>query len=279
MIQDKAMLANLTIRAWSARKRDKSVGQEIEQAHQATDAGNFNKLLIDKVALKDIVSAVTKLREAHYDMTLPWGDNGDRLLPSKMYFDYTAKMRELRGIFDSAADTFEAAYPAAIAAARTRLGTLYNPQDYPDVSCVREKFFAKPAFSPVPDATDFRVDLGADEVAQIREDIDKEMAARHEGAVKDLWSRLHDVVAKIHERLSTDAVFRDSLIENAQFACSMAHKLNLDDDQGLETMQQEIEDRLCRIHPKRLRDDDVLRKQVAESAANILGKFPAWMKP
>ena len=31
-LQDKAMLANLTVRAWSARKRDKDVGDEVEKA-------------------------------------------------------------------------------------------------------------------------------------------------------------------------------------------------------------------------------------------------------
>src|SRR4051812_48829471 len=131
MLQEKAMLANLTIRAWSARKRDRDVSKEVETKHQAKDAGNFNKLLIDKDALKPIVSLTSTLRDMHYEMTLPWGDNGDRLLPSKMYFDYTRKMRNLRDQFDSAVNDFVAQYPTFKQNARKRLGSMYDPDDYP----------------------------------------------------------------------------------------------------------------------------------------------------
>ena len=39
MIQSRAMLANLSISQWTARKYDKSVSSEVEKAHAAHDAG------------------------------------------------------------------------------------------------------------------------------------------------------------------------------------------------------------------------------------------------
>jgi hypothetical protein len=278
MLQDKAMLANLTVRAWSARKRDKEVGHEIEMKHQARDAGNFNKVLIDKEALKSIVHLTGLLRTTHYDMTLPWGDNGDRLLPSKMYFDYTKALRELRDKFTTAVNEFVAQYPAYKQNARKRLGSMYDPEDYPDVSKVSSKFEARVSFLPVPDANDFRVDLDDDEVATIKADIEAQVAKQQQAAVLNLWQRLKDVVVKIAVRLAEpEPVFRDSLIENAQFACSVAEKLNINNDSEMEALRKEIEDRLCAIPPQRLRDDAVYRKQVSEAAAQILNKFPAWV--
>lgn len=277
MLQDKAMLANLTVRAWSARKRDKDVGKEVEKNHQAKDAGNFNKLLIDKDALKPIVSLVGTLRTTHYDMTLPWGDNGDRLLPSKMYFDYTKKMRDLRDQFTSAVNDFVAQYPTFKQNARKRLGSMYDPEDYPDVSRVKQKFGADLSFLPVPDAKDFRVDLGADEVATIRADIEAQVAKQQEQAVRDLWMRLREVTQNVRDRLADpDTVFRDSLIENAQFACDIASKLNITDDKEMEAIRLDIDHRLCQVAPQRLRDDKALRKTVCESAGDILRKFPLW---
>ena len=276
MLQDKAMLANLTVRAWSARKRDREVSREVEQKHLAKDAGNFNKLLIDKDALKPIVTISGQLRAKHYDMTLPWGDNGDRLLPAKMYFDYVKAMRDLRDAFNTAVVAFCNNYPTYMQAARTRLGTMYDPEDYPAASQLKRKFSAELSFLPVPDAKDFRVDLGEDEVAEIRKDIEAQVAKQQEQAINDLWGRLKEVTQNIHDRLiDPEAIFRDSLIENCRFACEIASKLNLNDDKTLEDVRADIEYRLSRIDPQRLRDDKVLRRNIADAAADILKKFPA----
>lgn len=269
------MLANLTVRAWSARKRDKTIGREVEVAHQATDAGNFNKLLIDKAAIKPIVTLSGQLRDLHYKMTLPWGDNGDRLLPSAMYFEYTKAMRDMRDTFHTAVKTFVANYPTYKQEARKRLGTMYNAEDYPDPSHITAKFEARVSFLPVPEAKDFRVDLGADEVAQIREDIEKEVALRQAEAVNDLWTRLKDVIEHAYNRLSDpEAIFRDSLIENIQSLCSIAAKLNITNDAKLEEVRKDAQHRLCGVPAQRLRDDKVLRKNVANAAADILKSFP-----
>lgn len=278
-LQEKAMLANLTIRAWSARKRDKDVGREVEQNHQARDAGNFNKLLIDKDALKPIVTVMGTLRTTHYAMTLPWADNGDRLLPATMYLDYVKKMRDLRSIFDDAVNTFVQNYPTYRTNARKRLGTMYDAEDYPDVSRLRQKFEAKPNFLPVPDAKHFYVDVGDEEVATIRADIEAQIAKQQEGAVNDLWSRLHEVVNNIHTRLvDPETVFRDSLIDNCKFAVDIAAKLNINNDKKMEALRADIEHRLCAVAPQRLRDDKVLRKTVCDAAHEILQDFPAHIR-
>ncbi len=275
MLQDKAMIANLTVRAWSARKRDRDVGKEVEKNHAATDAGNFNKLLIDKDALKPLVSLSGALRTKHYDMTMPWGDNGDRLLPSKMYFDYVKAMRDLRDQFTVAVNDFVSQYPTFKQNARKRLGTMYDPEDYPDVAQIKKKFGAELSFLPVPEAKDFRVDLGEDEVTEIRATITKEVASRYEEATRDLWFRITDAVSRVRDRLQDpDGVFRDSLVENVQAVCAIATKLNIDDDPNLDAICKDIEHRLCRIAPQRLRDDKVLRKTVYESACDIMKKLP-----
>lgn len=267
------MLVNLTIRQWSARRRDKDVGKEVEKNHQAKDAGNFNKLLIDKEALAPIVTLVGKLRTTHYDMTLPWGDDGSRLLPAKMYFDYRDAINALRGQFQSAIDKFVAEYPTYVQNARKRLGTMYNPKDYPDPDRVAQKFGAQPHFTTVPEAKDFRVNLGEEEVAEIKKNIERDMNTLLGQAANDLWIRMRDCVQKIHDRLSDpEAVFRDSLIENAQFVAEIGVKLNVNDDKELEDIRRDI-DHMCQIAPQRLRDDKTLRAQVAATALDILNKM------
>ena len=275
MLQDKAMLANLTVRAWSARKRDRSVNEEVEKSHGAKDAGNYNKLLIDKAALKDVVSLTGRLRDAHYEMTLPWGDNGDRLLPASMYFEYTGKMRGLRDEFDTAVKSFVAGYPAYKSAAVKRLGTLYDAGDYPDPSRMASKFEARTSFMPVPDENDFRVELNSDEAERVRKDMAVEIEKRQNDAINSLRTRLRDTVERIAARLSEDEpTFRDSLIENARFACTMASKLNITGDEKLDSVVKRIESTVVHVEPEALRQSANARKHIAKAAKDVLELLP-----
>src|SRR6185503_3495137 len=95
-LREKGLLVNITISQWSARKYDKKVTQAIEDAHNATNAGNFNKLLLDaNSGLNKITNLSNQIRIFLHEMTLPWADNGDRLLPSENYLDFQKKYTEL----------------------------------------------------------------------------------------------------------------------------------------------------------------------------------------
>jgi hypothetical protein len=275
MLQNKAMLANLTIRAWTARKLDRSVSREVEQTHGAKDAGNFNKLLIDKAVLLPIQQHGGRVRDYHYKMTLAWGDNGDRLLPSAMYMEYVTQLRTFRAEADKLADTFTADYPNQVQQARVNLGTLYNPNDYPPVSGIRARFGVDISFLPVPDAADFRVEVGADAVAEIRESITAAVNARQAEALKECWARLKDVVSKIEVKmLETKPIFRDSLIENAAELVVLLPKLNITNDAKLNAACAFVMDNLV-VEPKALRNDAKLRFHTATMAQQALGLIDA----
>lgn len=274
-LKSRAMLVNITIHAWAARKQDKTATTDVEQKHGASDAGYFNKRLIDKSALLPISREVGRIRDFHYSRTLPWGENGERLLPSKMYFSYTKEIRDLIASFDALVEKFVHNYPALVNAARSRLGTLYEAKEYPDVSHIRTKFGVEMFFTPVPDAADFRVDIAAADVDQIRQDITAQVMKRQEAAVKDLWGRLHDVVSKIYERLhQPDAVFRDSLIENARDTAKLMEKLNLTEDPEITKIADDVLYQLCSVPQQRLREDLKARENVANAAAKILERIP-----
>lgn len=275
MLKERALLAQLTIHQWTNTSFDKRVTAKAEADHQAKNAGRFNKLLVPKEALEGIRKQAAAARETHYALTMPWGDNGDRLLPSKAYMDYTTKLRKISSDFEQAVQEFLSVYPQLALDAQKRLGLMYDPRDYPSVNELREKFGLDTKFFPVPDAADFRVDLDAQHTQQLRDEIVKNIAARQQAALKDCWARLHDVVSPIHERLSKeDAIFRDSLIGNAKFLIDLLPKLNITEDPELEALRLEVQDKLLKP-PQRLRDDLMLRKDTADAAAEILARIKA----
>lgn len=272
-LHTRAMLVNLSISQWTARKHDKKISGEVERNHGASGAGRYNKLLVPAASLEPVQRTVSAARTHLYFTTLPWGDNGDRLLPSNLYFQFTQDMRSLIADFDAAADDFVRVYPSLIAAAQRHLGTMYDPADYPDVHDIRSRFEARLDFSPVPDASDFRVEVDANAAEEIKASITEAVNARQEQAMVDVKKRMRDVVTRIEERLSVkDAIFRDTLIENARDLCELIPSLNITNDPELEALRVEMEENLL-IQPETLRRDPDKRKETAKAASEILSRL------
>lgn len=272
MIHDSAMLAALNISMWTARKYDKKVSAQVEQAHNAKDAGRFNKALVASAALEPITKVATQARSYHYKMTLPWGDNGERLLPAMLFEEYTREIRALKASFQVKVQEFVRDYPVLREDARKRLGTMYDPKDYPDTVDILCRFDMDVAYSPVPVANDFRVDLNKEYVDSIKSDIESRMNRRMADAQRNCWERVREVVAHIHERLADkDKTFRDTLISNAQELVTILPALNITGDVELSRLGDEVKTLL--VAPERLRQDDSLRSETARRAEEILAKF------
>ena len=270
MLQNSAMLANLNIRTWSARKLDRSVSAEVDVAHSAQDGGRYNKLLINKTALDPLTKHAGKVREYHYATTLPWGDNGDRLLPAKQYMDYTAAMRSFKDESDKLTAKFVADYPTLVSDARTRLGTLYDAHDYPDVSDISGRFGLVVGFMPVPDAADFRVDVGAEALEEIKRSINASVNERQAGAVKECWARLYDVVNKLVVMMEKEKpIFRDSIIENVTGLIDMLPNLNITNDADLNTACSNVKFTMD-YSPHELRKNPKARAKLARDMGVVL---------
>ena len=75
-LSSRAMLCAPSIAQWSASKHDRQAADEIEA------------------------------RQEHYFMTLPWDDNGYRVLPAAVYMEHTEKLREYTRQFRAAVEAF-----------------------------------------------------------------------------------------------------------------------------------------------------------------------------
>ena len=101
MIQERAMLAAVHISIWTAVKHDRGVSRDVAERNGAPmSAGRYNKQLLrgaDK--LDELRTLAGQVRQYFYKITLPWTDEGYRLLPANIYFDLTARMREFEASF------------------------------------------------------------------------------------------------------------------------------------------------------------------------------------
>lgn len=258
---------------------DKQATEKVRQDYDAAqDAGRYNKALIANNALKAVQSAANDARTFHYKQTLPWNDEGARILPATNYLEYTEGMRKYKSAFNAAVSDFLDAYPNLVEEAKTRLNRLFVQSDYPSPQNIVSKYGFEVQVDPLPDANDFRVDLGDAEIQRIRDDIDSRAQQAQDAAMRDVWSRLHEAVGNMAERLSSpDAIFRDSLVGNLEELIDLLPRLNIAGDPELDRLTKEVSAKLTAHEPDTLRADKTTRAAVANDAANIMAVMAGYM--
>jgi hypothetical protein len=240
--------------------------------------GRFNKKLLEGDSLKAVATAAGQARATHYAMTLPWTDDGARILPMAVYDAYTAAMYRHRQTFEAAVSAFLADYDRMISEARIRLNGLFNADDYPPRSEVARRFRFRNQILPVPSGADFRVEIGD----AAREDVEREVREATTAAMRNAVDRIRDAVERMAEKLrdyrgsaetttgKAENVFRDSLVSNVRDLVGILPAFNLTDDPEFGRIAARIAAELATHDPEKLRMDPAIRREVVASAESIL---------
>lgn len=277
-LSDRALLVQLTVSQWTARKYDRRTSVEVARNHGTTlDAGRYNKALLPMADLLDNIHKKTNaVRTKYYVNTLPWGIDGTQMLPTSNYLAFMSEFRKERDDWNSLVRLFVDNYDDLRDNARRVLGSLYDPTDYPAKHEIWSKFHMDMAVYPVP-SSDFRVSIASAELTRIQQDVERRVTESQQKAMADLWQRIHDRVKHMAEKLADPkAIFRDTLVENIQEQCAMLTRLNFAEDPNLEAMRQEVESKLIH-HPDALRNDPDLRRDTAAEAKAIMDKMSVFM--
>lgn len=278
-LSEKAMLARVTIHQWTARKFDKKAVEHVVRATGASkQAGRFTKYLIPREALKGISRISSQMRDFHYEQTLPWLDDGYRILPVRNYQNYVTRMSQLKELFQEQVGEFLMEYADLREKARFDLGELFNPAEYPTVDLIREKFGVEISVIPLPHSEDFRVSLNQQELDSLKTKLEEEVSGAYKKAIKDLWFRLYEPVKELAERLKDpEARFKVNLLHNISEIVQLLPTLNLDDDPALEQMRRDVERTLCGLNPESLRKNPQFRQETAEQAEALSKVMAGYM--
>jgi hypothetical protein len=281
MITERAMLAAVHISIWTAIKHDRKVSREVAAEHGAyAGAGRYNKqLLREAERLESLRSLSGQIRQYFYKITLPWSDEGYRLLPAHFYFELTTKMREFETAFSQQVEEFLAVYPNYIEQVKPELNGLFREEDYPSTEKLRNKFGVRLEVLPIPSGNDFRVTLSEEEQARVAREIDENVRQSLQKGTEDLWTRLKGVVAHMVERLNEPGSrFHASLVSNICELVDLLPRLNVNQDEELNRFAGEIRDRLCGFTARDLKKNEILRAATANDAAEILTEMDAVLR-
>lgn len=278
-LRDKAMLVKFTDHVWIGGTIDRKVGKEIEAAAGATqNTGHYWKRLIPKAALNKRINIGSDARLFHYTNTLPWMEGGIRILPAANFADYMAGMRKRQTAAVTADRQFFAEYQSWIDEAKRVQGTLFNEHDYPSADQIKGKFGFEIDVVPLPNIADWRVDLGEEQVTELRREAEQKFALLQTEGLTELYKRIQQALEHAQERLGDDkAIFRDSLVDNIKTICRQVANLNVTGDKGLEIVRKETEEKLAGLMPNTLRTDPVARSKAANDAREIMRKMSSFM--
>lgn len=266
------MLMSLHISAWSGRKFDKKATAEVNELHNSTNAGKFNKILVDEDAIKKVTKINSAAREFFYKNTLAWDDYGRRLLPSPNYFAVMQGIADFQQQHKDAVEEFLLKYGNLVDEARTRLNGLFNEADYPSESSLRKSFDFKLKVSPISDDSDFRVAIDEEEQARMKKQIEDGLRESLSKATEDIWDRVADQLRYIIERLTqVESKFHDSLIGNVRVLIELLPRLNFSGDQRIAQVCQDMKALL--VDTNLIKQDMQVRQQTIAEAKNIMSKY------
>jgi hypothetical protein len=279
-IASSAMLVELSISTWTARKLDKRVSTKVDLDNGAkTKVVNANKNLMAGTGVLDtLVKYAANARAWHLSQTLPWSDNGSRLLPVSNFVNYKKQLGELETNYEALVDKFIVAYPSLVSAAAFQLGNLFDRNEYPNEDSLKKKFKFTYSFFPVPTSGSFLPDLMDEAKREVQESCDRAHEERLNNAMREAWGRLHECLTRMSERLTDNAdgsrkIFRDSLVENGVELVDMLKHLNITKDPSLELARKELGDAILHHDLDSLRDNSQAREVVKLKVDTILSKF------
>ena len=285
MITNTALIATYNCSQWTARKVDKQVTDEVTAQHGASkNSGKWDKLLANKRYMTPVQKIVNEARTYHYENTLVWGLKGQGLLPAANYFDYVQKMNEFKQRFETAVYGLLDTLDTVKEVAKEELNGMYKESDYPSREELESKFNFRITMMPVPES-DFRVQLGATELAQLKAAAEQEITDRMTAAVADVWKRIEKALKHMKEKLTEDRIdkdgkakaqiYRDSLFDNIGDLVALLPKLNVTNDPNIDSVCAEMSSLIT--DPNSVRRDALLRKRKAEEVDVVLNKFKAFM--
>jgi hypothetical protein len=277
LIKEKAMLVALHISMWSGEKVDHEVTADVNERHGASvDAGQYKKALLPRHMLQPVRRAANELRTFHRKNTLPWNNEGMRMLPAQNFQDYSTGIRKRRRDFEGATAALVKNYEAEVENQKTRLGRMYNANEYPAIEQISELFAVNTDVASIADGDDFRIKVSKEEAEEIKNSIEVTLKRRIDAAVEDTYDRIESVLTKLKDKMEEkDPSFKDTITANIIDLADILPRLNLFEDPKVNLMAKKLRENFS-FDPNTLRESKSQRKEVAQTAETLINEVKNW---
>ena len=151
-ITAKALLMRLRCSSFTNEIKDPIVTSDAQaRASAAPRSGRYTKRLFPKAATRKLLGVIGAAKDAHAELTYPWWEGGVGLLPITMLDRYRKTVESFQDQLVAAKGEFRRAFESNLEYARTDLGDMFRPGDYPDVEAILSRYDIRFDAEPLPD--------------------------------------------------------------------------------------------------------------------------------
>jgi hypothetical protein len=262
--------------SWLGTQRklsDTQTKQAADTFHAATDLVTASKRLIDtKNETYRTLTAIKSQASSYWrSMTLPYPQEGVRLIKQSDVAPFEDKMREFRERLAAAAANLQLEYETIKNAAREKLGDLFNPSDYPaTLEGVFDVRWEYPPVEPPNYLMTFNPELYEQEQQRIQHRFESAVVM----AENAFAEQLQEMVEHLIERLTDDPggekkVFRNAAVENFKDFYENFRRMNVRSNAQLEGLIQQANDLVSGVDVKELRKDKNLRQDLSQQMSQV----------
>ena len=284
-IASSAMTVELSMSIWTARKKDHKASDDVASMN-AADKGvaNVTKNLLgncdELIALQKFAG---NLRNLHYSMTMPWSDNGQRLVTTMQYFKYNEVMTEMIDEGWRMVDDFLNVYEWKVMDAQAKLGAMFNRDEYPTRDAIRDKFAFRLSYEQLPDGGntgDWRLDLPHEAMQTLRTSYTDTFNLKIKGAMDDIWHKLHDNLTTLVRQLDVNEEGKgnrlyDSVFDRAIELTEMLGTCNVTGDSQMEAMRRQMEQALHGLNLDQIKNSPTLREDTRTKLTAAIAALPS----
>jgi hypothetical protein len=241
----------------------------------------MGKKLIDTnhPAWKKMVTIRGQIQQIWRTHSLPFPEHGIRLIRRSTLSAFTDSMSEARVELHEAERRLDEHYDELRSTARLRLGSLYNPQDYP--ASMIGLFNVSWDFPNVEPPDYLRMvspGLYRQEAERIRSRFDEAVTLAEDA----IFSELAKLVEHLNERMSGSddgkpKIFRDSVVTNLLEFFERFRQLDIGSSEELDRMVANVQQIVRGVTPNALRNSESLRHRVSNELTKVQASLDGLM--
>lgn len=233
--------------------------------------------MFTKKWLSPLKSSIGKMRKEFYNQTLPWDNSSWRVVPTTKYQALMDSIQRLRDETEDIHSNILRNWATLVDDSKAHLGKLYNPETFPTKQEFKDAFSIDFEQGAVASPDDARL-VGLDDAAKKK--IRAEMQSQHHDKIRlgtqDLVGRLRELVSDAMDRLGKEdqaGTRYATLMTKIQQVTDGVSSLNVLADPTISEACVEIKQKLGGWCPKAIRDEQMVRDEMAEAASSIQSKL------
>ena len=283
-IQNNAMLVKVRCTKWCNTITDRGITDQVTVDKAAADGYlRVTKRLAKQAVVRELNKLIGQVGNTVLKLwTVPW-DDGVHLITVDNLDRFEAALRKKADRLEELKSELQDTWPDVIEADKVRLGDAFDPDDYPSVTEIVNRYSISYELRPLPSGDDIRVNLPQQRVNAIRQQVEQDVAAKVEAGAKVVSERVADVLTTFIEGMERHGTkadgakraskFADSTVEAIERLAEALPGLNLTGDPALTAVSNDLFLKLRDLDPQVLREDDGKRQQAADTAKEIVSKL------